>query len=88
MKVLWTAKALEDYKFWEATDPKTRSAIDDLITDIKRDHFKGLGKPEPLKHALQGLWSRRINRNDRLVYRVSGKDDGKKLEIISCRYHY
>jgi toxin YoeB len=63
-------------------------SINDLIKDIKRDPFKGLGKPEPLKHALQGFWSRRITQEDRLVYRVSGKGESQQLEIIQCRYHY
>jgi toxin YoeB len=56
--------------------------------NIQRDPFKGLGKPEPLKYALQGFGSRRVTRDDRLVYRVSGKGKERQLEIIQCRYHY
>jgi toxin YoeB len=52
------------------------------------DPFKGLGKPEPLKHSLKGWWSRRITREHRLVYRVSGKGAAQQLEIAACRYHY
>jgi toxin YoeB len=59
-----------------------------LIKDIKRDPFKGLGKPEPLKHALQGWWSRRISGEHPLVYRVSGKGNTQQLDIAQCRYHY
>jgi toxin YoeB len=88
MKVLWTPRAKEDYLYWSKTDAKVLAAINDLIEDIKRDPFKGLGKPEPLKYALKGFWSRRITREDRLVYRVVGKDSDRHVEIIQCRYHY
>jgi Txe/YoeB family toxin of toxin-antitoxin system len=59
-----------------------------LIEDIERNPFKGLGKPEPLEHALQGWWSRRISGEHRLVYRVSGKGGEQQLDIVQCRYHY
>ena len=88
MKVVWTGHAWEEYLQWQKEDQKTLSAINDLIKDIKRDAFKGLGKPEPLKHALQGWWSRRISGEHRLVYRVSGKGDDQRVEIVQCRYHY
>lgn len=88
MKILWSDNAREDYLYWQQTDQKILSWINDLIRDIKRDPFKGLGKPEPLKHTLQGWWSRRITREDRLVYRVSGKEPNRFLEIAQCRYHY
>jgi toxin YoeB len=88
MKLVWTANAWEDYLHWQKADQKTLAAINNLIKDIKRDPFKGLGKPEPLKHALQGFWSRRITQEDRLVYRVPGTEPNKQLEIIQCRYHY
>lgn len=88
MKIVWTPKASEDYLHWSKADQKILAAINGLIEDIQRDPFKGLGKPEPLKYALQGLWSRRITRDDRLVYRVSGKGKDRQLEIIQCRYHY
>ena len=88
MRIVWTANAWDDYLHWQLTDQKNMESINDLIKDIKRDSFKGLGKPEPLKHALQGFWSRRITQEDRLVYRVSGKGKSQQLEIIQCRYHY
>ena len=88
MRIAWTANAWDDYLHWQLTDQKIMGSINDLIKDIKRDPFKGLGKPEPLKHALKGFWSRRITQEDRLVYRVSGKGDSQQLEIIQCRYHY
>jgi toxin YoeB len=62
--------------------------INDLIENIRRDPFKGIGQPEPLKAILQVRWSRRINKEDRLVYRVGGKDDQKTVEIAQCRFHY
>jgi toxin YoeB len=86
MRVLWSDEAWEDYVYWQQSDPKVLQAINDLIRDIRRDPFKGLGKPEPLKHSLAGWWSRRITREHRLVYRVSGRN-AELLEIIQCRYH-
>ena len=88
MRILWTGSAWEDYLYWQLSDTKVLMAINDLIRDIRRDPFKGLGKPEPLKHALQGWWSRRITSEHRLVYRVSGKGDASQIEIAACRYHY
>ena len=88
MRLLWSDEAWEDYVYWQQNDPKVVQAINDLIRDIRRDPFKGLGKPEPLKHSLAGWWSRRITQEQRLVYRVSGKPGGQILEIAQCRYHY
>ena len=88
MKLVWSENAWDDYLHWQKSDQKILEWINNLIKDIKRDAFKGLGKPEPLKHALQGWWSRRITQEDRLVYRVSGTEPNKYLEIIQCRYHY
>ena len=89
MRLLWTREALEDYEYWQRNDPKVATAINALIRDIREnDPFKGLGKPEPLKHSLKGWWSRRITREHRLVYRVSGKGAAQQLEIAACRYHY
>jgi toxin YoeB len=86
MRLLWSDEAWEDYLHWQHNDQKVLQSINDLIKDIRRDPFKGLGKPEPVKHSLAGWWSRRITREHRLVYRVSGRD-AELLEIIQCRYH-
>jgi toxin YoeB len=86
MRLLWSDEAWEDYVYWQQNDQKVLQNINDLIRDIRRDPFKGLGKPEPLKHSLAGWWSRRITREHRLVYRVSGRN-AELLEIIQCRYH-
>ena len=88
MKVVWTPRAKEEYLYWSKANQKVLGIINDLINDIKRNPFKGLGKPEALKYTLQGLWSRRITREDRLVYRVTGKGDDQQVEILQCRYHY
>ena len=69
-------------------DEKILNSINELIADIKKNPFKGLGKPEPLKHALAGWWSRRISGEHRLVYRVLGKGDSQQLDIAQCKYHY
>jgi toxin YoeB len=88
MKLLWTALAWEDYLHWQNSDRGTLQRINELIKDARRDPFKGIGKPEPLKGDLAGWWSRRITGEHRLVYRVTGKADTRQLEIASCRYHY
>jgi toxin YoeB len=80
----FTATAGEDYSFWLETDLKTTQRLNVLIKDILEAPFIGLGKGEALKYSLSGLWSRRINRRHRLIYRIVGGD----VEIISCRYHY
>jgi toxin YoeB len=84
MKVLFTERAWNDYLFWQQTDKRVLRRVNELIKATKRTPFEGIGKPEPLKHQLQGLWSRRINEEHRLVYEV----EGDELHIISCRYHY
>jgi toxin YoeB len=88
MKITWTSSAWEEYIQWQKEDPRILNSVNELIKDIRRDPFKGLGKPEPLKHALAGWWSRRISGEHRLVYRVSGKGDTQQVEIAQCRYHY
>ena len=88
MITAWTEDAWQDYLGWQNEDGKVLEAINALIKDIKRDPFKGLGKPEPLKHALQGWWSRRITGEHRLVYRVTGERETQQLDIVQCRYHY
>ena len=88
MKIAWTEAAWQDYLHWQERDEKILASINALIKEIKRDPFKGLGKPEPLKHALQGWWSRRISGEHRLVYRVSGKAGDQQLDVVQCLYHY
>jgi toxin YoeB len=84
MILAWAESAWEDYIYWQQTDRKTLKRINTLIQDMQRQPFQGLGDPEPLKHQWSGYWSRRIDREHRLVYRV--KDSS--LIIVQCRYHY
>jgi toxin YoeB len=88
MKLVWSRQAWDDYLHWQLTDLKVLHSVNDLIKDIRRSPFQGLGKPEPLKHGLHGWWSRRITGEHRLVYRVSGRNETQQIEIASCRYHY
>lgn len=80
----WAEPEREDSLDWQQTDRKTLKRINTLIQDMQRQPFQGLGDPEPLKHQWSGYWSRRIDREHRLVYRV--KDSS--LIIVQCRYHY
>ncbi|MEB2781365.1 Txe/YoeB family addiction module toxin [Algoriphagus sp. C2-6-M1] len=84
MNIIFSNRAWEDYLYWNATDKKIFKKINALIKECQRTPFSGIGKPEPLKHELAGAWSRRIDREHRLVYRVK---DGS-LEIAQCRHHY
>lgn len=88
MKLAWTDQGWEDYLHWQRVDPKMVGRINEIIRDRRRNPFHGIGKPEPLRRDMQGWWSRRINEEHRLVYRVSGKDDDQTLEIAACRFHY
>ncbi len=84
MNISFTENAWADYLYWQKMDKKLEGKINELIKDIKRNPFEGLGKPEPLKFDLAGKWSRRITEEHRLVYQVN--DD--HLIIYTCRYHY
>lgn len=84
MRIIFSANAWEDYLHWQQTDKKILKRINDLIKAISREPFDGIGKPEPLRHGLSGYWSRRINDEHRLVYKIDGED----LLIAMCRYHY
>ena len=84
MNLLFTKEALEDYLYWQVQDKKILKKINLLLKEITRSPYEGSGKPEPLKHALQGCWSRRITQEHRLVYEVY---EGR-IHILSCRYHY
>lgn len=84
MNLVFSPQAWEDYQHWMQTDKKMIRRINELIKDTVRSHYDGIGKPEPLKHALAGFWSRRITDEHRMVYRI----DAKKLEIAQLRFHY
>ncbi len=84
MRKIWSDEAWDDYLYWQTQDKKTLKRINILIKDIERNYFEGLGKPEALKHDLSGAWSRRIDEQNRLVYRIK---DGI-IEILQCRTHY
>lgn len=84
MKLIFAEQAWEDYLHWQKTDKKQMERINMLIKEICRSPFAGIGKPEPLKHALSDYWSRRINDEHRIVYRVA--EDS--LFIAQLRYHY
>ncbi|RZA29161.1 MAG: Txe/YoeB family addiction module toxin [Proteobacteria bacterium] len=82
--VSFTANGWADYQHWSENDPGKHEAVDNLISHILRDPFKGIGRPEPLKGDLTGYWSRRIDKEHRLVYFY----DNDVLTVIACRYHY
>ena len=84
MKISFLEDAWSDYLYWQNKDKKTLKRINQLIKDIQRNPFDGIGKLEPLKFDFSGLWSRRINQEHRLIYEV--RDD--EIIIIQCRYHY
>ncbi|MFI3188449.1 toxin YoeB [Crenothrix sp. D3] len=84
MNILFTDDAWEDYLYWRQTDKQILKKINQLIKETQRTPFIGTGKPEPLKHQLQGCWSRLINGEHRLVYEVQSE----LLKIIGCRFHY
>ena len=84
MKLIFSEQAWADYLHWQQTDKKILQRINALIKDISRSPFTGIGKPEPLKNALSGYWSRRINEEHRIVYKISNG----ALLIAQLRYHY
>lgn len=84
MKLLWEERAWVDYLYWQMQDRKTLKRINDLLKDVQRNPYEGIGKPEPLRENLSGCWSRRIDETNRLVYRIQ---DGS-LYILACRGHY
>jgi toxin YoeB len=84
MKLIWSEKSWDEYLSWQSTDKKVLKKINNLLKDIKREPFEGIGKPEPLKYELAGCWSRRITYEHRLVYMV----DDTSISIVSCKYHY
>ena len=84
MKITFSQNSWEDYTSWQSEDKKVLKKINTIIKDIQRNPYTGMGKPEPLKFDLAGLWSRRIDREHRIVYKVMNDE----LLIYSCRYHY
>ena len=84
MKLIFAEQAWEDYLYWQEIDKKTLKRINALIKETTRNPFEGTGKPEGLKHALAGYWSRRINDEHRMVYEI----DGGSLLLAQLRYHY
>ena len=84
MKKIFSDRAWEDYLYWQKTDKRMLKKVNELIKDIDRNHYKGIGKPEPLKHIMSGFWSRRINEEHRLVYRI----EENAIQIAQIRYHY
>lgn len=84
MRMIFSEDAWEDYLYWQHTDKKILIRINNLIKDIQRHPFQGIGKPEPLKHALSGYWSRRVTDEHRMVYKV----ENNALLIAQLRYHY
>lgn len=89
MNVEFTAHAWEDFTYWLENDEDIAAKIKDLINSVLQDAFKGIGKPEPLKFALKGFWSRRITGEHRLVYSITGtKGIDQKCTIVQCRFHY
>jgi toxin YoeB len=84
VNLVFASQGWEDYLYWQRNDPEMLSRINLLIKDIMRDPYAGIGKPEPLKHALRGFWSRRITSEHRIVY----KKVGNEIFIAQVRYHY
>ena len=84
MNLVFSRESWEEYLYWQETDPQTLERINYLIKDTMRNPYRGIGKPEPLRHSFKGYWSRRITSEHRMVYRLSVGD----LWIAQLRYHY
>ena len=84
MRIVFSSRAWEDYLHWQQADRNLLKRVNVLIREITRTPFEGAGKPEPLRHALSGYWSRRINDEHRLIYKV----EGDAVLIAQARYHY
>lgn len=84
MQKAWTDEAWEEYLYWQGQDKKTLKRINSILKDINRSPFSGIGKPESLKHELQGYWSRRIDEANRIVYKV----ENEQIVIVQCGAHY
>ena len=84
MKMVFSDRAWEDYLYWQKNDKRMLKKVNALMKDIERNVYEGIGKPEPLKHSLSGFWSRRINEEHRLIYRIHHDE----IHIAQMRYHY
>jgi len=84
MRYIFVEESWEDYLYWQSVDKKILTRINDLLKDISRHSFSGIGKPEPLKFKYKGFWSRKINDEHRLIFQVSGD----AILISKCRFHY
>ncbi len=84
MKLMFSENAWQDYLYWQKTDKKKLKRINSLIQDIQRNKYEGIGKPESLRHNLSGFWSRRINNEHRIVYKI----ENNAILIAQLRYHY
>jgi toxin YoeB len=84
MQLVFSSKSWEEYLYWQETDPKRLGRINQLIKEVMREPLAGIGKPEPLQYAFQGYWSRRIDGEHRMVYKIVGD----QLWIAQLRYHY
>ena len=84
MILAFTSRAWADYIYWQQTDARTVERINELLKDVVRNPFTGIGKPEPLRHEFAGYWSRRIDQKHRLIYRAT-KDT---ISVTQCRFHY
>ena len=84
MKIIFTPSAWEEYLFWQSTNPKNLNRINSLIKETVRNPYSGIGKPEGLKYMLSGYWSRRVDQQNRMVYKV----EEDSLLIVQLRYHY
>ena len=88
MKLVFSARAWNDYQHWVTADAQIFERLNTLIRECRRTPFTGIGKPEPLKGELKGWWSRRLTLEDRIIYRVGGTGEDQHLEIAQCRFHY
>lgn len=84
MKFVFAEEAWQDYLHWQKTDKRTVKKINELLKEISRNPYEGIGKPEALKHQYRGFWSRRITLEHRLIYRLKGDE----IQIAKCRFHY
>ena len=84
MNKIFSDRAWEDYLYWQKNDKRMLKKVNELLKDIDRNRYDGIGKPEPLKHSLSGFWARRVNEEHRLVYRVQNYE----IHIAQIRYHY